>query len=290
MIAIREARAEDFPGVYPLLLEFQNKGLAREHWKQLFVDHTGLQDGRFGWVLLDGEEVVGFVGTILSERTVRGERVRFCNTSSWIVKSAYRAHSLALHAKVLADDSVAVTNLSPTAQVLKLLPKLGFTLMDKSERIIVPALAPKALFDRCAVLTKGSALEGALQGEPLRFFRDHQLPYNRHALVRAPEGDCYLMMNRSRKAVAGKVRLPFARVHHLGAPDIFARHSERIATKIAASFGVVGMIVDERMLRGHVPWHSFARPGGKRQAAFRSKRITADDIDGLYTEAVLLNY
>src|SRR5207249_6495381 len=121
MITIRDARADDFPRVHPLLLEFRNKGLDREHWSQLFVDHSGLQDGRFGWVLADGDEVVGFIGTILSERTVRGEKVRFCNTSSWIVKKEYRAHSLALHARVLADESVAVTNLSATPGVLKLL-------------------------------------------------------------------------------------------------------------------------------------------------------------------------
>jgi hypothetical protein len=50
------------------------------------------------------------------------------------------------------------------------------------------------------------------------------------------------------------------------------------------------MIVDNRMLQGTVPWHSFVRPGGERKAAFRSKWLTAQDIDGLYTEATLLNY
>jgi hypothetical protein len=290
MVTIREARGEDFPRVYPLLLEFQNKGLTKEHWSQLFVDHSGLQNDRFGWVMVDGAEVVGFVGSILSERTIRGEKVRFCNTSSWIVKNEYRAHSLALHAKVLADKGVAVTNLSPTAQVLKLLVKLGFTLMDKSERVIVPVVTPGTLMDRCEILTEARAVESALDGDRLRFFRDHQLPYNHHVLVRALEGDCYLMMNRSLKAIRGRLRLPFARVHHIGAPEVFTRHTEKLVARIAASLRVVAMIVDERMLGGHVPWHSFARPGGKRQAAFRSDKLTEQDIDGLYTEAVLLNY
>jgi len=290
MLTIREARGDDFSRVYPLLLRFHNKGLDKEHWSQLFVDHSGLQDGRYGWVIADRDEVVGFVGTILSERTIRGEKLRLCNTTSWIVRNEYRAHSLALHAKVLADESVAVTNLSPTPQVLKLLEKLGFTLMDKSERIIVPVLTPRTFTDRCEVLTEPSAVERALEGEPLKFFRDHQLPYNRHALVRAPEGDCYLMMNRSRKAIAGRLKLPFARVHHIGAPEIFTRHTEKIVARIAASLGVVAMIVDERMLRGRAPWHSFARPGGRRTAAFRSNKLTGQDIDGLYTEAVVLNY
>jgi acetoacetyl-CoA synthetase len=290
MLTIREARGEDFPRIYPLLLEFHNNGLTKEQWRQLFVDHSGLQNDRFGWVMVDDDQVVGFLGTILSERTIRGEKLRLCNTSSWIVKHDYRAHSLALQAKVLADKSVAVTSLSPTPQVAKVLEKIGFKLMDKSERIILPVITPRTFMDRCEVLTEPRAVESALDGERLRFFRDHQLPFNHHALVRAPEGDCYVMMNRSLKALLGKLRLPFARVHHIGAPEVFTRHTEKLVARIAAALRVVAMIVDERMLRGRAPWHSFARPGGKREAAFRSNKLTEEDIDDLYTEAVLLNY
>src|SRR5258708_12259733 len=100
MLTIREARGEDFPRVYPLLLEFHNKGLTKEQWRQLFVDHSGLQNDRFGWVMVDDDEVVGFLGTILSARTVRGEKLRLCNTSGWIARHDYRAHTLPLPAKL----------------------------------------------------------------------------------------------------------------------------------------------------------------------------------------------
>ena len=290
MLIIREAGGDDFERIYPLLLEFENPHLSTEHWQQLFIDHTGLQNNHFGWVLVDGNDVVGFVSTIYGERTIRGETVRLCNTSSWIVKPKYRAHSLALHAKVIADKSITVTNLSPTAQVLKLLQKMGFTLMDKSERIILPVVTTRTFMDRCEVLTKASTVQGALEGESLRFFQDHQLPFNHHVLLRTHVGDCYVVMNRSFKTVAGNLRLPFARVHHIGAPDIFVRHLEKLALRVAASLKVVAMIVDDRMLQGTVPWHSFMRPGGERKAAFRSTKLAAEDIDGLYTEAVLLNY
>jgi acetoacetyl-CoA synthetase len=290
MPRVREARADDFSKVYPLLLGFGNEGLAEEDWRQLFVDHTGLQDGKFGWVLVEGDEVVGFLGTIMSQRTVRGEKVRLCNTSSWIVKPEYRAHSLALQARVLADRAVTVTSLSPTPEVAKVLERMGFKLIDKSERIIFPVLTPLGLARGCEVVTDPAALERALDGERLRYFRDHQLPFHRHALVRSKEGDCYLMMNRSPKAVARGLRLPFARIHHVDAPAVLARHSERVATILAARVRVVGMIVDNRLLGQHVPWNSFERPSGPQNAAFRSDRLTEQDIDGLYTEAVLLNF
>jgi acetoacetyl-CoA synthetase len=241
-------------------------------------------------VLVNDGDVVGFVSTILGKRTIRGETVRLCNVSSWIVKPEYRAYSLALHAKAIADKRVTVTNLSATPHVLKLLEKLGFTLMDKSERIILPVVTAQTVMDRCEILTKAHAVEDALEGERLRFFRDHQLPYNKHILLRTRAGDCYLMMNRTLKTIRGNLRLPFARVHHVSAPDIFVRHLEKLVVRVVAFLKVVAMIVDDRMLRGAVPWHSFMRPGGERKAAFRSGGLAAEDIDGLYTEAVLLNY
>jgi acetoacetyl-CoA synthetase len=290
MPTICEARGSDFSRVYPLLLEFNNAQLSREHWRQLFVDHSGLQNDRFGWMLLERQDVVGFVSTIFSERRVRGETVRLCNTSSWIVRPEHRAYSLALHERAVADKNVAVTNLSPTTPVLKLLEKLGYTLMDKSERVVLPVVTHRTFTRRCEVLTEPGVVERALDEERRRFFRDHQLPYNHHVLLRTSGGDCYVMMNRTMKAIGGNLQLPFARVHHIGVPDIFIRHLEKLVVHVAASLSVVAMIVDERMLRGAVPWHSFPRPGGQRNAAFRSAKITAEDIDGLYTEAVLLNY
>jgi len=289
MLIIREARSDDFEPVYRLLLEFKNSNVNKEHWRQLFVDHSGLQNDQFGWVLVDGCDVVGFLCTIWSNRTVRGETVRLCNASNWIVKPEYRAHSLALHAKVVADKSVTVTNLSPSPLTCKILATLGFTVVDKSERIVLPVVTAQTFLDRCEILTDARAVEDALEGERLQFFRDHQLPYNNHILMRTRAGDCYLMMNRSLKAVRGNLRLPFARVHHISAPEIFVRHLDRLVVRVAAHLKVVAMIVDDRMLHGVVPWHSFMR-SGEVKLAFRSKGLTAADIDGLYTEVTLLNY
>jgi len=290
MPMIREARSDDFERVYPLLLEFDNPHLDVEHWRQLFIDHTGLQNDRFGWMLVEGDDVVGFLCTTWSDRTIRGRKTRICNTSNWIVKPEYRAHSLALYAKAITDKSVAVTNLSPTAQVLKLMERLGFTLMDATERIVLPVLTPRTFTDHCEIVTDTETLQRVLSGESLQLFKDHQLPFNYHLLLRTIEGDCYVMMNRSPKTIGGSLRLPFARVHHIGAPDIFVRHLDKLVVNVAATLKIVALIVDDRMLRGARPWHSFLRPGGERKAAFRSQMLTAEDIDGLYSENVLLNY
>jgi hypothetical protein len=162
--------------------------------------------------------------------------------------------------------------------------------MDATERIVLPVVTPRTFTDRCEIITDAETLQNTLSGENLRLFRDHQLSFNHHVLLRTIEGDCYVMMNRTLKTIRGSLRLPFARVHHIETLDVFARHLDKLVVNIAVTLKVVALIVDERMLRGATPWHSFQRPGGERQAAFRSKTLTAEDIDGLYSENVLLNY
>jgi len=52
MTSPREARAEDFEIVRPLLLLFDNPRVLWEQWRQPFVNHSGCQDSRFGCMRL----------------------------------------------------------------------------------------------------------------------------------------------------------------------------------------------------------------------------------------------
>lgn len=291
MVTIRETRAEDFAQVVPLLLGFERSSLTEEHWRQLFVDHSGCQEGRFGHVLVDDGEIVGTMTLTFSERTFRGRKHRLCNMSNWMVKKEYRGRSIMLLAKAVALEDVTLTALSPTPQVLRMCEKLGFEVLGQSQRIVFPALDPRRLLDRCEILTDLPAVEAALEGEARKLCRDHRLPFHRHLLVRSAIGDCHVMLNRSLKHVGKGVRVPVARVHHVSAPDVFRRYLDRIALAAAVQFRTVAMVVDERILGGHAPWHSLPRPGGELLGAFRSKDgVRPEDIDGLYSECVLLNY
>ena len=290
VVSVRDAAAKDFEKVHALLREFgEARSVTRDQWLQLFVDRTGLQRGKFGYVLVDDDVVVGFIATTFSEREVRGSKAVLCNMSNWIVKAKYRNQSLALLSKVLSEKNVTITNLSPTPNVLEMSQKLKFTLLDKSERIIVPAPAPPGA-SPCRVFVDPHDVARMVDGDQAKIVRDHYLPYNRHALLRSPDGDCYVMYNRSFKTVRKGVRLPFARVHHVSDGAVFARHAARLVSTVVAAARVVAMIVEQRWLRGERIWHSFPRPGGARHAAFRSSTLTAEDIDGLYSEQVLLNY
>jgi hypothetical protein len=288
-ICVREARAKDFDKVHELLLGFNNEGVSESQWRQLFVDHSGLQRGVFGYVMVDGDEVVGFLATTIGERTIRGKTRRVCNISNWIVKPAYRGRSLELLSNVVDQPDTTVTALSPAPHVLSILQMLRFETLDTSERIILPAPLLTSRSD-VAILTDPASIEEALADGPRNVMRHHTLPYNKHLLIRAPEGNCYVLMNRSWKAIAGNFRLPLGRIHHIDSPDVFVRYADRVVLSAMMRLRVAALVVNERTLGGRRIWHSIERPGGPRSGAYRSEELRPDEIDGTYSEAVLLNY
>jgi hypothetical protein len=289
-VRVREAKAEDFAGVQALLLGFDTPAVTAEAWRQLFVDHSGAQNGVFGYVMTAGDPIVGFIATTIGERTIRGRSYRLCNVSNWIVAEAYRGRSMDLLAKVLEPSETTITVLSPAPHVLRIFKLLGFETLDTSERIILPSPLPSRS-GKVTVLTDAPQIEQGLGAEERAIFRHHSLPHNKHLLLRDGEGgDCYVLMNRSWKTVAGRIRVPMGRVHHMSSRDVFVRHADRIVSAAATHFGVAALVVNERALGGRRIWHSLARPGGPRTGAFRSGGLRPEDIDGLYSEAVLLNY
>jgi hypothetical protein len=60
---------------------FPESGIKAATWRRLF-DH-GWSDHGLGFMLLDGNAIVGFLGAIAARRQVNGEAALVCNVSSW---------------------------------------------------------------------------------------------------------------------------------------------------------------------------------------------------------------
>jgi acetoacetyl-CoA synthetase len=90
---------------------FPESGIKAATWRRLF-DHGWSDHGR-GFVLLDGNAVVGFLGAIVVRRQVNGEAALFCNLSSWAVHAKYRGWGMALLAALLRDESLTYTAFTP---------------------------------------------------------------------------------------------------------------------------------------------------------------------------------
>ncbi len=282
MVTVRKASGDDFERVVPLLLDFKNPYIRKEEWKRLFTDHWGEARGHFGYVMLDGEEAVGFLGLILSRRTVRGSERRFCNLTSWIVREPYRGRSLFLLLPALKEPDTTLVDLTPSAEVYALLRKAGFHDFETRQRILfpVPAAGPD-----CAVRFDPGVLESGLDPESLKIYRDHRFPGCRHALIESEGGRCYVLMNRM---VRRKKPYFLAVIEHVSDRGVFAECAGRAAIRICLHLQVLALFADERLLGGARIPLSVTRPLSHPRV-FKSETCTGDDMDGLYSESVLLN-
>ena len=84
-----------------------------------------------GWFMLHEDEPIGLV---LTPATLRrwpdGRRETIVNFSSWYVRPAFRWRAFLMLRKLVADDSMIYTDLTPTAEVQAMLLKLGFSAVN----------------------------------------------------------------------------------------------------------------------------------------------------------------
>ena len=62
-----------------------------------------------GFMLRDGQRVVGALLAFYSERLVAGRVEQFCNMGAWCVLPAYRSHSIRLLIAMLAQEGYHFT-------------------------------------------------------------------------------------------------------------------------------------------------------------------------------------
>jgi hypothetical protein len=83
-----------------------------------------------GYLLRDGDVVVGVHLAFYSRREIRGEPLDVCNLGAWCVLEEYRFSGLRLLKALLAQQRYHFTDLSPSGNVVPLNERLGFTRLD----------------------------------------------------------------------------------------------------------------------------------------------------------------
>jgi acetoacetyl-CoA synthetase len=290
MASLRPAKTADADAVLQLLSRFNNPDLCDEDFTRLFVDNSWCGFDYVGYMLEDEGNAVGFLAYTFSQRMIRGKIELLCSLSNWIVLEKYRFQSLSLLMPALRLPRVTLTSFTPIPTVYAINRNFGFEDLPAKQRIILPVPAFRWGKARTQVIMDATEIRKRAMPEQLRLMDDHSLPHHRYAMVSSLQGDSLLIMNRVSKRIFRNIRLPFIRIHHVGDPEICVDSMSEIVTSCARQFSVVGAIVDDRYLLGRPVPFSFDRPGHTIPAGFRSSTLSANDIDGLYSELVLLNY
>ena len=108
----------DVAAVADFLHRNLNKRLSASEWIDAMSEPWKAEAPNYGFMLRDGQRVVGAYLAFYSERVIAGRAERFCNLASWCVLPDFRFHSVRLLKALLAQDGYHFTDLAPSGNVI----------------------------------------------------------------------------------------------------------------------------------------------------------------------------
>lgn len=261
-------------------------------------------DDTVGFVLLDDEEVCGFIGLTKSIRHINGKDIVVNAGSSGIVKPEYRNYSMKLFQKWLSEGDI-VLDLTPTDDTYKIF----MTPMFKCRQIDTASLAFscfRLMFrkHRKATTDREEILETA-QGAQRQLLEDNMGYRGRFCTVFI-DGEPITVMSR----VFTKAKIvKIADILYIDKPELFAKYPEQIMAAICRKLHTLFCWCDSRFL----PQYPLPEILTERSALFKkpfsvlfgnytairrnsicrvvnpiAEDITPLQIDSLYSEKIMM--
>jgi hypothetical protein len=257
-----------------------NPRIQPQDWVQAFRQRWDDDKPNNGFLLRDGDQIVGGIGAIYSKQHIHGKTERFCNITSWCVLEPYRSQSMRMALTLTGQPGYHYTDLTPTRIVAGSLRFLKFRPMNE-KRTVWPNL-PLVFHGGVRVLTDPEEIAG-LPPEASCVYRDHRhLPWLSHLAAGRPGTYCHVVYKRGVLK-----RLPCADVLHISDPGLFLRYHRNIGHHLLSRHGIPSCRAESRLLAGKP---RLAREvGGYIPKMFRSDSLSESDISNLYSELAALD-
>lgn len=282
-----------------------NKRLSASEWRGAMSASWKSDAPNYGFMLRDGQRVVGAYLALYSERTVAGRTERFCNLASWAVHKDFRFHSVRLLKALLAQEGYHFTDLGPSGNVIALNARMKFRFLDTSAVVIPPPLWP-SLSRQIRISADPEVIESVLAGPELELYRDHaQAAAARHLVLIQGSESCYMMFRQRWWR-----RVPFfAAILHVSNPELFQHATGPLARYLLFRHRAVVTVAELRLI-GRKPRFSFRLPQPKAITGkhdpwlirdysrryygtippkmYRSASLEPEQVDELYSELVCI--
>jgi hypothetical protein len=278
---IEPIRDDDLLPFCTFLNEHLNPRIKPQDWVQAFRQRWDNDKPNNGFLIRDGDQIVGGIGAIYSIQHIRGKAERFCNITSWCVLEPYRSQSMRMALALTGQPGYHYTDLSPTKIVAGSLNFLKFRPMNE-KRTVWPNL-PLLFHGGVRVVTDPEAIADQLPADASLVYRDHRhLPWLFHLVVGRAGAYCHVVYKRGILK-----KLPCADVLHISDPQLFLRYHRQIGHHLLSSRGMLTCRAESRLLLGKP---SLAREvSGYIPKMFRSDSLTESDISNLYSEQAALD-
>lgn len=235
----------------------------------------------YGYLVRDGDRIVGVYLAHYSEQEIDGRSEPFCNLGVWHVVPESRAQSLPLARALLGQRGYHFTDLTPAPNVAALNARLGFEELDTSA-VLVPCLPWPSAPGAATIGSDPADLRRLLSGSARRAYEDHSdAPGLRHVAIRAGGECCYVALRPDRHG-----RLPVLSVLQVSDRTLFENHSHAFARHLLLRHRCLAYVAELRLI-GFRPRiaKEIAEPPTRM---FRSDRLSPDQIGYLYSELVFV--
>lgn len=231
-----------------------------------------------GFMLKDGQRIVGVLTAFYSERLVAGQMERFCDLGTWFVLPEFRFHSIRLIKAILAQDGYHFTALTPNEKVASIHSRLGFRAFDTSAALI-PNLPWPTPLGRTKISADPNVIENTLAGMELELYRDHAKALAaRHIVLLRGQDSCYVMYREMRIK-----RVPAAVIVHVSDPQLFRQAILPLTRHLLVRHRLLATLAELRIIRH---WPPLSLRTTTWPKLYRSASLEPDQIDDIYSELV----
>ncbi len=284
---IRPAVRADKDAVARMLASEFAHGVPAASFARLF-EHAWSSEDRLGLVVEADSRVVGYLGTVYSDRVdASGRAYTVCSLSSWYVQPAYRSMGLALLLRTINQRGVSVVSLSPNQNAAPVYLKCGMTEISPGFELY-PAwhgvTASASLFRGPRLLTNHREIRALLPAHEQRLLDDHAAYSCAHYAFVQEHSVAYLVTKR--RVRQSFPRLPITEILYFSDQPLVWQYFPRIVAGLCVAERCVGVAVDRALLGIDVP------PGGQLRSRLRVGKgpdIALAARDTLYSEMVLLD-
>ncbi len=274
----------DVPAVARFLHDELNPAVTISSWSRLLRPPWEQRGPNRGWMLKDGDRIVGAYAAVYSRRIVGGEAVPVCNLAAFCVLEEHRMHSVRLVRALLKQREFVFTDLSPSGNVVAMNERLGFTPIDTAARLVINP--PWSRGRDVRVSGDADAIARVLRGLDAQVHRDHRdAAAARHVLVQRGDEYAYLVF---RAHTLKRLRLFALPLYVGGNRDLLRREWRAVRSHLLMRHGLPFTLAESRIL-------GFDGGLGCELAAPRARMVRGTgippaEVDYLYSELALVSW
>jgi hypothetical protein len=261
------------------------------NWNGLF-NYTWKPEGLpYGYAIFEEDRMIGFLGTIFSERLVEGKTQICCNTTCWFVEPEFRSQmqALRLFAPILKMKDLLITNMTPSDDAVKICERFGYKPLDP-DQIVVPVLPVWTFGGKKNLLVTfdPDAIAGHLGAEEQRIFQDHSGLACKHFLIKELRSGehCYGIATTSPLNKLRRWGGQWLNLCYLSDANVFRRNYPHLRFKLLREGRFFLLRYDARLLPGRL---SRFEMRSEKVRQYRSAEPLSWTIDNLYSELVTFN-